>query len=305
MNGYGLAKWRLLITEPMDGAMNMAMDEALMSSVAAGESLPTLRFFDWSPPCLSLGHAQDVEDVDLARLESFGYGIVRRPTGGKAILHIDEITYSVVTQQDDPRVEGGIVESYRRLSEGLMRGLELMDLLGRNDHTSPPTPSPEAGVRLRRGGEGGEAKKENPICFEVPSNYEITVIGKKLIGSAQARKQGMVLQHGSLPLTGDIARICDVLKFENDEAREKAKNRLRGRAITLEGALMRAIPSQTAAQALAQGFKEKLNLELVEGELTKKEMREAEEIREKKYQPQDSSLRGAFFATKQSRVGKV
>lgn len=274
MSEYALAKWRLLITEAADGAVNMAIDEAIISSVARGESLPTLRFFDWSPPCLSLGHAQDVEDVELGRLKLLGYGIVRRPTGGKAILHIDEITYSVVTRQDDPRVEGGIVESYRRLSEGLMRGLELMDLLGCNDKT----------YLTAENAESAKKEEEKPICFEVPSNYEITVIGKKLVGSAQARKQGMVLQHGSLPLTGDIARICDVLKFENDAAREKAKDRVRGRAITLEGALMRAIPYQTVAQALAQGFKEKLNLELVEGELTEKEMGEAKEIMEKKYQ---------------------
>jgi lipoate-protein ligase A len=271
MTEYPLSKWRLLITEATDGAMNMAIDEAILSSVASGESSPTLRFFDWRPPCLSLGHAQHVEDVDLDRLKMLGYGLVRRPTGGKAILHIDEITYSVVTRQDDPRVEGGIVESYRRLSEGLMRGLELMDVLGRNDKTYLTA-------------ENAKEDKEKPICFEIPSNYEITVIGKKLIGSAQARKQGMVLQHGSLPLTGDIARICDVLKFENDEAREKVKDRLRGRAITLEDALMRAVPYQTAAQALAQGFTEKLNLELVEGELTEKEMAEAKEIGEKKYQ---------------------
>jgi len=273
---YPRAQWRLLITEATDGAMNMGVDEAIISSVASGESLPTLRFFDWSPPCLSLGHAQDVEDVDLTRLESFGYGIVRRPTGGKAILHIDEITYSVVTRQDDPRVEGGIVESYRRLSEGLMRGLELMDLIVT---TSPPSPP-----LLMRTPASGEGVGGEVICFEVPSNYEITVIGKKLIGSAQARKRGMVLQHGSLPLSGDIARICDVLKFENDEAREKAKDRLRGRAITLEGALMQVVPYQTVAQALTQGFKEKLNLELVEGELTEKEIEEAREIREKKYE---------------------
>jgi lipoate-protein ligase A len=274
---YLRAQWRLLITEATDGAMNMGVDEAIISSVARGESLPTLRFFDWNPPCLSLGHAQDVEDVDRDRLKSLGYELVRRPTGGKAILHIDEITYSVVTRQDDPRVEGGIVESYRRLSEGLMRGLELMDLIVTTSPHSPPllmrTPASGEGV-------GGEV-----ICFEVPSNYEITVIGKKLIGSAQARKRGMVLQHGSLPLSGDIARICDVLKFENDEAREKAKDRLRGRAITLEGALMQVVPYQTVAQALTQGFKEKLNLELVESALTEKEMGEAREIMERKYKP--------------------
>src|SRR3972149_1884626 len=213
---YPAAKWRLLITQPTDGPLNMAIDEAILPGVAEGAPPPTLRFFAWEPPCLSLGYSQPVTDVDMDHLKARGYDIVRRPTGGKAILHTDELTYSVITPQTDPRVAGGIVESYRRVSEEKKQNNSANSALS--------------------------AAKVNPVCFETPSNYEITVIGKKLVGSAQARKQGVVLQHGSLPLTGDIARICAVLTFGDEAARERAKERVRARAITLELALGQIVP---------------------------------------------------------------
>ncbi|HLB45830.1 MAG TPA: lipoate--protein ligase family protein, partial [Anaerolineales bacterium] len=270
---YPAAKWRLLITQPTDGPLNMAIDEAILPGVAEGASPPTLRFFAWEPPCLSLGCSQPVTDVDMDRVKARGYGLVRRPTGGKAILHTDELTYSVITPQTDPRVAGGIVESYRRLSEGLLRGLALMDLIARNDATYFTAEYAESEEKKQNNSANAalSAAKDNPVCFETPSNYEITVIGKKLIGSAQARKQGVVLQHGSLPLTGDIARICDVLTFGDEAARERAKERVRARAITLELALGQIVPWQTVADAMKHGFREALNLEFESGELSEAE----------------------------------
>jgi len=274
---YPKTQWRLLMTEPLDGPLNMAIDEAILREVALGQSPPTLRFFDWTPACLSLGYAQPDADADLARLQERGWDIVRRPTGGKAILHTDELTYSVITPQTDPRMEGGIVESYRRLSLGLVRGLELMDLIARNDKVYANGESPENTTGLTT------TSKDNPVCFEVPSNYEITVIGKKLIGSAQARKQGVVLQHGSLPLTGDIARICDALTFPDEEAREIAKERVRARAITLESALGEVISWERAANAMKHGFRETLNLEFQTGSLSENEWTRARELKESRY----------------------
>jgi lipoate-protein ligase A len=267
MTQFPATAWRLLHTSPTDGPTNMATDEAIMLAVAAGESPPTLRFFAWAPPCLSLGYAQPLTDVDHERLAARGWGLVRRPTGGKAILHTDELTYSAITPQTDPRVAGGIVESYRRLSAGLVRGLELMDLIVQNS-------------RLPK---SSEVLPENPICFEVPSNYEITIIGKKLIGSAQARKQGAVLQHGTLPLTGDITRICDALAFANEAEREQAKERVRARAITLELALGLAVSWEQAANAMKHGFREALKIEFESGELSAAERERARELREGKY----------------------
>ena len=108
----------------------MALDEAILRAVSAGQVPPTLRLYAWEPACLSLGRAQPLADVDLQAVRATGFDLVRRPTGGKAILHVDELTYSVVAPQEDPRVAGGIVESYRRLSAGLVCGLEQLGVTG-------------------------------------------------------------------------------------------------------------------------------------------------------------------------------
>ena len=190
MTEYPLTTWRLLNTQHLDGATNMAIDEAISRAVKADLVPPTLRFFGWQPACLSLGQAQPGGDVDQAACRSAGVDVVRRPTGGRAILHTDELTYSVIAPEREPRVAGTIVESYKRLSEGLLNGLMLI------------------GVPTRQVERPDERDRDQgPVCFEVPSNYEIVFDGKKLVGSAQMRKAGVVLQHGTIPLHGDIARI--------------------------------------------------------------------------------------------------
>jgi lipoate-protein ligase A len=238
----------------------MAVDEAILRAVAAGRVPPTLRFYAWEPPCLSLGRAQEVSDVDLDALYAAGFDLVRRPTGGKAILHVDELTYSVIAPQGEPRVAGGVVESYRRLSTGLLRGLERLGV-----------------ANLTANQRAGDRRLEGPVCFEVSSDYEITVGGRKLVGSAQMRSQGMVLQHGAMPLHGDIARICSLLTAHPDPVR------VRARATTVEEALHRSVTWNEAANALAAGFAETLKLRLEPGVLTDEERACAEELRAKKY----------------------
>jgi lipoate-protein ligase A len=179
--------WRLILHPPRDGARNMAIDEALLEETAAGRSLPTLRLYAWEPPTLSLGFAQPAADVDRDALRRLGWGLVRRPTGGRAILHTDELTYSITAPETDPLMQGGVLESYRRLSLGLLAGLRLLGVEVQADE-----------------GARGRAVR-NPVCFEIPSQYEISAGGKKLIGSAQARRLGGVLQHGAFPLGGDPA----------------------------------------------------------------------------------------------------
>ncbi len=120
--------WRLLTTPPARGAWNMAADEAILEAVGRGDSLPTLRLYAWDPACLSLGYAQPLSDVDIPRLQSHGWEMVRRPTGGRAILHTDEITYSVIAPLDEPRVAGTVLESYSRLAAALVEALHLLDL---------------------------------------------------------------------------------------------------------------------------------------------------------------------------------
>ena len=123
----------------------------------------------------------------------------------------------------------------------------------------------------------------NPVCFEVPSTYEITVGGKKLIGSAQARKKEGVLQHGSLPLAGDLARICDALIFKNEAARAVAAQRLLDRATTVESALGRLVDWETAAQAFVRAFEAQLDIQFEHGELSASESARADELVKEKY----------------------
>ena len=120
--------WRLLPYSVADGRMNMAIDEAIAEAVAAGESGPTLRFYGWTPACLSLGFRQPWDDIDLDQLEEQGWDWVRRPTGGRAILHTDELTYVVVAPDSEPRMAGGVRPSYKRLSLALQVGLKRLGL---------------------------------------------------------------------------------------------------------------------------------------------------------------------------------
>jgi len=240
--------WRVLLTSPAPGPWNMALDEAILEAVGKNTALPTLRLFAWQPACLSLGYAQPVKDVDQKRLANLGWDLVRRPTGGRAILHTDELTYSVIAPLHEPHVYGSILESYRRLSQALLCALSLigLDAGAEKDH---------AGVQ--------KSTPAGPVCFEVPSNYEITVAGKKLIGSAQARRREGVLQHGSLPLTGDLTRIVQVLEFDSEPLRQSAAARLLERAVTVEACLGRLVTWQEAAQAFITGFEQALNIQLL------------------------------------------
>lgn len=273
-DAYSHATWRVVTQPPGDGALNMAIDEAALEAVAAGEAAPTLRFYGWDPACLSLGQAQPIADVDRARLAERGWGLVRRITGGRAILHTDELTYSVIVRKDDPRVAGGVVESYRRLSRGLLAGL---NALGAAAATVVATDTGPVGAT------GHASHDTGPVCFEVPSDYEITAYGKKLLGSAQTRRKGVVLQHGALPLTGDLGRICDVLVFESEAAREAAKRRVLARATTLADVMEEPVSMEAAARAMMAGFAAALNLTLEEGPLSEAEMARAEQLRVEKY----------------------
>jgi len=261
--------WRLIITpaeRAARGAWNMAVDESILEHIGRGDSLPTLRLYAWDPACLSLGHAQPFADVEPARLQERGWEVVRRATGGRAILHTDELTYSVTGSAEEPVLAGGVLESYNRLAQALFLAVKNLGLQ----------------VEMKEKKAKGNATP-NPVCFEVPSTYEITVGGKKLIGSAQARKKEGVLQHGSLPLTGDLTRICQALVFENESARADAAKRLLARATTVESALGRAVSWETAAQAFIHAFEVQLGLCFEKGELSGSESRRAHELCKEKY----------------------
>ena len=245
----------------------MAVDEAILEAVEEGKSPTTLRLYGWEPACLSIGYAQSYNDVEEERVAERGWDVVRRLTGGRAILHGDELTYAIIAPLDDPRLSGDITQSYGRLSKALLHGLRILGLK----------------VEAESKGVNSNSNINEPICFEVPSNNEIVADGKKLIGSAQARRKKAVLQHGTLPLFGDLTRITDALRYESDERRNADGIKLLGRATTVEAVVGRRVEWEEAANAIAAGFEEALNITLEPGELSQKEVERAKELVSEKY----------------------
>lgn len=259
--------WRLIQSPPASGGWNMALDEAILEAVGRGESLPTLRFYAWAPPCISLGVAQPIRDVDLKQLRMKRWDLVRRSTGGRAILHSDELTYAVIAPIDNPHLAGGVLDSYRHLSAGLVSGLQHMGM----------------SVEIEPEKQLTEEERGNPVCFQAPSAYEITVEQKKLLGSAQVRRRFGILQHGTLPLKGDITRICEVLRFESEEDRISAADALRNRAATVKDLLGKPLSWELAVQAMSAGFRQALDLQLEPGDPTHGELARAEELRGERF----------------------
>lgn len=269
--------WRLILSQSGDnGAWNMALDEAILKSAAEKKSLPTLRLYNWQPATLSLGFAQSSRDVNIERLREQNWGLVRRPTGGRAILHADELTYSVTAPIDDPLLAGNLLESYRKISRALLAALAYLnvDAVGEKVYAN-----------------GVSSGTINPICFETPSNYEITADGKKLIGSAQARKYNGLLQHGALPISGDITRITDVLRYESEAERIRAAEKLSARATTLERLLGTAPDWQTVADAVLKGFSDAFVVSFTESQPSQEELDDAIRLEIGKYDTPEWTFR--------------
>jgi lipoate-protein ligase A len=267
--------WRLVRSDAADGATNMSLDEAVLEQVTAGLSPPTLRLYRWTPPALSLGYAQPAADVDLPGLRRLGWDLVRRPTGGRAILHADELTYAVIAPDDNPHVAGGVLASYQHLSRALLSALEILGL----------------DVDVRSGSAVSAGDRSNPVCFEVPSAYELTASGKKIVGSAQLRRKGGVLQHGSFPLQGDITRICSALRFDGVASRAAAAARVAARAGTASDLAGRSIAWEEAADAFEHGFQQGLGINLVPDVLTAGEQDAARDMVRRRHRTEAWLLR--------------
>jgi lipoyl(octanoyl) transferase len=259
-------QWRLIIDRPASGSWNMAVDDALLEAAQGEGYIPTLRLYSWNPPCLSLGHAQHIREVDQEALIKMGWDLVRRPTGGRAILHIDELTYSITGNAEQPILKGGILESYQKISQAFIQMLRKYSLDPRSREEAQQTKN-----------------QVEPVCFEIPSNYEITVAGKKIIGSAQARRKNAILQHGAIPLTGDISRIIKVLTYTDEDSRTEAAQRVLLRATTIADQTGKSVSWHQSAMDLVRAFKETHNLDFKDGELTAEERISAKKIEQEKY----------------------
>lgn len=252
--------WRLLVDGPADGAWNMAVDEILLDGVAAGAVPPTLRFYEWMPACLSLGYFQPFDVVDTDGCRRLGVDVVRRPTGGRAILHDRELTYSVALPASLLGHDGGVLPSYYRLSLALQEGLRRLGV--------PATLAPESAAS------GPPA--HGPVCFDRPSAHEILLQGRKLVGSAQMRRGGGILQHGSILIEPRIDKLTACLRLPDSP--EGIEDGVAGLA---EVGLTE--PARIAA-AISDAFAGRFGISLVQAPLEPTELAAARALANSKYQ---------------------
>jgi lipoate-protein ligase A len=256
-----VTRFRLLVTEPLDGAWNMALDEALLLSRLGGDGAPTLRFFGWSPPTVSLGYGQRLDGgIDHDAIRRLGLGLVRRPTGGSAILHEGpdlELTYSVIAGAADFPGADDLLGTYRWIGDGLCAGLAA---LGAPVEMVPVQPSDPATMPA--------------FCFARTGSYELEVAGKKLVGSAQRRQGRAFLQHGAIMLGADPARLRQVFTGAADPL---------GGMTTLEAVLGRRPTFAEVAEKLAEGMASAHGIEIAPGGLSEREMAVAAGLVDGKY----------------------
>lgn len=251
---------RLLIDEALPGVRNMAVDEALMRS-ADDAGAVTLRFYRWAPACLSFGRNQEARgayDPDAAAER--GIDVVRRPTGGRAVYHHRELTYSVTAPGG---TWGSLRETYRRINRALAAGLRELGVPATCAGDDPDDPD---GAGRRRA-----APRPTPrACFRDPLPGEVTVEGRKMVGSAQWRDGGVFLQHGSILLVDEQHEV-DALRTGGAEATQVGPG-----GVALADVLDESPPAGTLVSALVRGFEREFDLDVSPGELSAEELAESE-----------------------------
>ncbi len=266
---------RFLNTGESTAAWNMAVDELLFEGCRAhlGEGRPpeeaplTFRVYAWSPPAISLGRGQNAErDIFLERLTDEGIDICRRLTGGRAVLHDCELTYSVTGPQ--VLLGDAIEETYRRISLGLAEGLAA---LGAPVELAPPS---------------GSAYASQGSCFATASVWELAIDGKKMVGSAQCREGGAVLQHGSVLLRSSEERLASLLKPRGAERLLSGHAHAAG----LWEVLGEEISFHEVAEALKAGLEKVSGFRFLPNPLTSTENARALEISRSRYENREWTL---------------
>ena len=284
-------RWRFVNTGNGAAAFNMALDEALLLVHEAGAALPTLRVYGWCQPTLSLGYAQHArQEVDLAACQAQGVAVVRRPTGGRAVLHDQEVTYSVIMPlllADGPST---ITEHYRCIGMALAAALQSLGVP----------------VRLARPQVRAVPARAlaSPACFAALSRYELSVAGKKIVGSAQKRAQRALLQHGSIPLWMDRRRLCQCFRVPPERRQALVQE-----AYTTMGAVNELAPTPVTLpavhDALRQGFSTTFGVEFVETPIALEEWRLAQHLQATKYTTDAWNLDGAAAWRQRQPVASV
>lgn len=255
--------YRFLNTGAQDAALNMAIDEAILLHHGQGQVPPTLRVFRWVQPSISLGRFQNVEHEILREVcEHKGVALVRRPTGGRAVYHRDEFTYSFVSSKAWG-IPAGIVAAYAYLSRGLIAAL---NVLGVDSELS----------------EGRVSKQPSAACFAASTQADLTSSGFKLIGSAQVWKDDALLQQGSLPLDDRAAEFYELLRFPDEGARSEALEHYRTKTTPLHTFVPQATWDEIM-QAFRSGFGQVLDAAFPTGELTRSEWELARQLAAEKY----------------------
>ena len=262
--------WNFINTGSKNPYYNMAMDEALLNFVSRGEIDPVIRFYTWNPATLSIGYFQRLQkEIDIDKVKEKGYGLVRRQTGGRGVLHDKELTYSVIVPESHPNMPSTVTEAYKIISQGLLEGFKN---LGFETYFAIPR-SKEERDKLKQ--------PRSSVCFDAPSWYELVVEGRKIAGSAQTRQKGVILQHGSILQDIDIDDLFDMFIFKNERLKTKMKENFVQKAVAINDISNQHITLNEMENAFEAGFKKGLNIDFKPLELTKKQKEEVQELEEK------------------------
>ncbi len=258
-----IAPYRFLNTGSQDAALNMAIDESILIHHLKHEAPPTLRVFRWSQPSITLGRFQNVErEIVLEACQQQGIALVRRPTGGRAVYHRDEFTYSIVIGKHNG-VPTGIVAAYAYLAQGLLAALHTL------------------GIQAELSDERVN-KHPSAACFASSTQADLTSEGFKLVGSAQVWKDDTLLQQGSLPLDDRATEFFNLLQYPTETARAQALASYCEKTTPLHTFVPKATWDDVA-QAFSQGFSAALHTRFVSGELSASEWEMAYQLVEEKY----------------------
>ncbi len=241
----GTGVWRLAITPPVDGYLNMAVDELLMTEAKNGERPPTLRFYQWEGDWISFGYFQTPQKAfNLEEAEKSGVRWVRRLTGGRAVLHSEDLTYTLVAGDAQKAGLGSsLKETYRQIACALTSGFTRLGL--------------PVAFSMREKSSGRLPAEGPAACFLTFSDYEISAGGKKLVGSAQRREGSSFLQHGSIPLTARNRKLAERVLARTVGSTSPvtgATSKFSSRYATIEETAERKIQIEELTGALREGF---------------------------------------------------
>jgi len=257
-----MSEIKILSDRSTNGFMNMAIDEAIFKSkIESDDRDIMIRFYDWEPACMSLGYFQSLErKVDKKNCEAYGIDIVRRPTGGRAVLHDIELTYSVIAPSK--LLGKNTITSYLNISRALNRGLNILGV------SSTIAPAKKA------------KRKGSAACFDSISSHEISVEGKKLVGSAQYRDHGYLLQHGSILIDLEVEKLFDCLRVKK---KDKAARYFKKITTTINGELNKKVKKDDVEDAMIKGFDDYFEMGITKIDFSNELLKQAEKLYENKY----------------------